>query len=83
MCYDCVEDVFKSICYIKKWDTDKTCHTELILNMIRSNEFISRADVMNLHHVKDSKAYGLLKKLAEEGHLIPVNKGRYAKYRIK
>ena len=58
-------------------------YTELILNMARSNEFISRADVMNLLHVKDSKAYGLLKKLAEEGLLIPVNKGRYAKYRIK
>ena len=55
----------------------------MILNMARSNEFISRADVMNLLHVKDSKAYGLLKKLAEEGLLIPVNKGRYAKYKIK
>ena len=83
MCYDCVEDVFKSICYIKKWDTDKNCYTEPILNMARSNEFITRADIMNLLHIKESKAYGLLKKLADEGLLIPVNNGRYAKNKIK
>ena len=51
--------------------------------MILNNEFISRADVMNLLHVKDSKAYGLLKKLVEEGVLLSVNKGRYAKYKMK
>ena len=38
---------------------------------------------MNLLHVKDSKAYGLLKKLAGDGLLIQVNKGRYSKYKIK
>ena len=77
------QDKSKSIGYVRQRDIDETRYAELILNMARSNEFISRADVMNLLHVKDSKAYGLLKKLAEEGYLIPVNKGRYAKYRIK
>ena len=51
--------------------------------MARSNEYISRADVINLLHVKDTKAYGLLKKLTEEGLLVPINKGRYAKYKLK
>ncbi len=55
---------------------------ELILTMARSREFISRADVVKLLHVKESKAYGLLKALAEQGALEPVNKGRYAKYRF-
>ena len=78
-----VLDKSKSIGYVRQRDIDETRYAELILNMARSNEFISRADVMNLLHVKDAKAYGLLKKLAEDGRLIPVNKGRYAKYRIK
>ena len=65
------QDKSKSIGYVRQKDIDETRYTELILNMARSNEFISRADVMNLLHVKDSKAYGLLKKLAEEGLLMP------------
>lgn len=77
------QDKSKSIGYVRQRDIDETRYAELILNMARNNEFISRADVMKLLHVKDSKAYGLLKKLAEEGYLIPVNKGRYAKYKIK
>ena len=77
------QDKTKSIGYVRQRDIDETRYVELILNMARGNEFISRADVMNLLHVKDSKAYGLLKKLAEEGFLTPVNKGRYAKYKIK
>lgn len=77
------QDKTKSIGYVRQRDIDETRYIELVLNMARSNEFISRADVMNLLHVKDSKAYGLLKKLADEGLLIPVNKGRYAKYKIK
>ena len=83
LAHNLFQDKSKSIGYVRQRDIDETRYAELILNMARSNEFISRADVMNLLHVKDSKAYGLLKKQAEEGYLIPVNKGRYAKYRIK
>ena len=50
--------------------------------MARNSDYISRADVVNLLHVKESKAYGLLKALVEQGVLEPVNKGRYAKYRF-
>lgn len=55
----------------------------MIINMARSNEFIARADVMNLLHVSDSKAYTLLKDLVKQNILQPVNKGRYAKYKLK
>jgi ATP-dependent DNA helicase RecG len=55
----------------------------LIVNLARSNEYIARADVINLLRVKDSKAYGLLKELVNQGILEAVNKGRYAKYKLK
>lgn len=77
------KDKTKSIGYVRQQDIDETRYTELILNMAKHNDFICRADVINLLHVKDSKAYGLLKKLVEDGLLEPINKGRYAKYRLK
>ena len=55
----------------------------MIINLAKSNEFISRADVVNLLHVKEDKAYGLLKTLVNRDVLLPINKGRYAKYRLK
>lgn len=77
------KDKTKSIGYVRQQDIDETRYAELILNMAKHNDFICRADVINLLHVKDSKAYGLLKKLVEDGYLEPINKGRYAKYRLK
>lgn len=83
LAHNLFEDRAKSIGYVRLRDIDEVRYSELILNLARSNNFISRADVVNLLHVKDSKAYSLLKKLTDEGHLIPINKGRYAKYKIK
>ena len=60
---------------------DETRYPELIINLAKTNDFISRADVVQLLHVDDNKAYRLLKALADQGILEPVNKGRYAKYR--
>lgn len=51
--------------------------------MAQNTAFIARADVMELLHVSDSKAYTLLKGLVKRNILVPVNKGRYAKYRLK
>ena len=68
--------------YVRQRDIDEARHQELIVSMARSNDYISRADVVNLLHVKESKAYGLLKALVEQGVLAPINKGRYAKYRL-
>lgn len=62
-------------------DIDETRYSELIIKMAKTNEFISRADVIQLLHVDNNKAYRLLKGLVEQHMLEPVNKGRYSKYR--
>ena len=64
-------------------DIDEARYNELIVNMAKNTDFIARADVMNLLHVSESKAYSLLKHLVRLNILEPVNKGRYAKYRLK
>ena len=69
--------------YVRQRDIDETRYRELVVSMARNSEYISRADVVKLLHVKEAKAYALLKSLAESGTLQPVNKGRYAKYKIK
>lgn len=71
----------KKIGYVRQVDIDETRYPELIINLAKSNEFISRADVIQLLHVDGNKAYRLLKTLVEQKTLEPINKGRYAKYR--
>ena len=73
----------KNTGYVLQKDIDQTRYLELITTMAQSNEFVSRADVVNLLHVTDAQAYTLLKKLVNQEVLLPVNKGRYAKYRLK
>ena len=60
-----------------------TRYPELIIYMAKTNDSISRADVIQLLHVDDNKAYRLLKALVDQDLLEPINKGRYAKYRYK
>lgn len=73
----------KNTGYVLQKDIDQTRYLELITTLAQSNEFISRADIVNLLHVTDAQAYALLKKLVNQEVLLPVNKGRYAKYRLK
>lgn len=67
--------------YVRQVDIDETRYPELIINLAKNTDFVSRADVVQLLHVSPSKAYNLLKKQVEQGQLEPVNKGHYAKYR--
>ncbi len=67
--------------YVRQVDIDETRYPELIINLAKNTDFLSRADVIQLLHVSPSKAYNLLKKLVTQGLLEPVNKGHYAKYR--
>lgn len=67
--------------YVRQVDIDETRYPELIINLAKNTDFLSRADVVQLLHVSPSKAYNLLKKLVKQGQLEPVNKGHYAKYR--
>lgn len=71
----------EKIGYVRQVDIDETRYLELILNLAKANDYISRADVIQLLHVDENKAYRLLKSLANKGQLESINKGRYAKYR--
>ena len=73
----------KRVGYVKQSDIDEARYFELIRKMAEKNDFISRADVMELLHISPSKAYTLLKALVGQGVLVAINKGRYAKYAIK
>ena len=66
---------------MRQVDIDETRYPELIINLAKNTDFLSRADVVKLLHVSPSKAYNLLKKLVEQGTLERVNKGHYSKYR--
>ena len=72
-----------NIGYVRQTDIDETRYLELIQNLAENNEYISRSDVVQLLHINENKAYSLLKKLVNSGSLLPVNKGRYAKYQYK
>ena len=72
-----------NIGYVRQMDIDETRYLELIQNLAKNNEYISRSDVVQLLHINESKAYNLLKKLVSDGVLLPINKGRYAKYQYK
>lgn len=71
----------EKIGYVRQIDIDETRYPELIINLAKNTDFLSRADVVQLLHVSPSKAYTLLKKLVEQGLLEPINKGHYAKYK--
>ena len=68
--------------YVRQMDIDEARYLELIINMAQRNQYISRADVVQLLHVPEPKAYRLLKKLVVERKLQAINKGHYSKYRL-
>lgn len=76
-------DKEKAIGYVRQKDIDEARYPEMIINMAKHTEFIARADVINLLHVSPAKAYTLLKRLVQRDILEPINKGRYAKYRLR
>jgi ATP-dependent DNA helicase RecG len=63
-------------------EVDEQRYSELVLSLASSQNYISRADVMHLLHITGSCAYRVLNKLVKNGRIVPVNKGRYAKYRL-
>ena len=72
----------RAIGYVRQKDIDEARYPEMIINMAQKARFIARADVVNLLHVNEDKAYNLLKTLTKQGVLTMINKGRYAKYRL-
>ena len=75
-------DKREKIGYVRQADIDEARHTELILNLAKKNEFISRADVVELLHVNERRASYLLKKLTDAEKLTVVKKGRYTRYSL-
>ncbi|MBE6900370.1 MAG: AAA family ATPase [Ruminococcaceae bacterium] len=73
----------KTIGYVRQMDIDESRYSELILSLAKSNEFISKNDVVELLHLNKDQTYRILKKMVERGSLEMVNKGKYAKYKIK
>lgn len=67
--------------YRKAADTEKS--KEIVINFAKTNGHIARSDVVKLLRITETAAYNLLRKLVESGDLIPVNKGRHARYRRK
>ena len=75
-------DKREKIGYVRQADIDEARHTELILSLAKKNEFISRADVVELLHVNERRASYLLKKLTEAEKLKIMKKGRYTRYSL-
>ena len=67
--------------YVRQVDIDEARYPELIINLAKNTDYLSRADVVELLHVSPAKAYTLLKKLVNQGYLEAINKGHYSKYR--
>ena len=76
------KDKSKSIGYVRQMDIDETRYVELIMELAKKNEFISKNDVMELLHLNKDQAYRILKKLVSNGTLERVSSGKYAKYKI-
>lgn len=72
-----------TIGYVRQADIDETRYSELIIQLAKTNDYISRRDVVQLLHVSENKAYQLLRKLVDREILVRVNSGHYAKYRLK
>ena len=75
-------DSAQRVGYVLQKDIDKKRHLELIKSLARESEYISKADVVELLHVSDNRAYYLIKKLVDANVLEAVQKGHYEKYRI-
>ena len=73
----------KTIGYVRQMDIDESRYSELILSLAKSNEFISKNDVVELLHLNKDQTYRILKKMVERGSLEMVNKGKYTKYKIR
>ena len=68
---------------ISRTAADTENSKDIILNYAKTNGQIARSDVVTLLRITETAAYNQLRKLVESGDLIPVYKGRHARYRCK
>lgn len=66
------------------FDKMNLCHMELVLNIARNQEFVTRKDVIEQLRVSSNRANYILRKLKQSGELVfVVPRGKYAKYKLK
>ena len=70
----------KSIDKINNNGNAKMDEKDLIINKVKENGSISRAEVVELLNISSDSAYRRLKMLVKEGILISEKKGRYTRY---
>ncbi len=58
-------------------------HMDLALKIAKNQEYITRRDVMEQLRVSPNRATYILQKLRDADELVPVHRGRYAKYEVK
>lgn len=68
------------ISYTRQKDIDAIRYDELILQLVKQQGYVKRADVVELLHVTPPQAYRILVKLANKGILVCDGKGAGAKY---
>jgi len=66
--------------YLQTSETPRLGYPELIIHLAESKEYLTRSDVATLLQVSNSTAYNELKKLVDDGRLMPLDKGRNARY---
>ena len=69
-----------AIGYARQTGISRLRYEELVLELSKQQEYITRDNVQQLLNISSSQAYRILKKLADKGKLILVGKGRSAKY---
>lgn len=70
--------------YVRQTGIDKIRYPEMILKFAETNNgIITRKDAADLLRLNVQQAYRILKKMADEGKLIPEGTGKGACYRIK
>lgn len=66
--------------YIRQKGIDSVRYEELVMQCLKTNGDICRADVIDLLHVTPSQAYRVLQKLADAGKIYKVGSGAGTKY---
>lgn len=68
--------------YVRQTDIDRVRYPELVIKLAKTQGQVSRKNVAELLRISDSQAYRVLKRLADEGYLKMLGKGRGARYVI-
>ena len=67
--------------YVRQAGFDPIQQEQMVLQLVRTQGRIARKDVASLCWITEDQASYLLRKLAEEGKLVPIGRGRGAYYR--